>query len=125
MNIKKEEIEKYLIDVKKAIIDNRYTVSPREKNEQLFIDYIFTEQRREEILLDLCVDDFCEAVNNEHQQYAHEILYVFGKNVKLLPRYGGEERTVSLYIKFNKLENLYCIIVSFHEEEHPLNYAFK
>lgn len=125
MNIKKEEIEKYLIDVKKAINDKRYTVSQREKNEQLFIDYIFTEQRREEILLDLCVDDFCEAVNNEHPQYAHEILYVFGKNVKLLPRYGGEERTVSLYIKFNKLENLYCIIVSFHEEEHPLNYAFK
>lgn len=125
MDIKREDVEGYLADVKKAVKDKRYKVSPREKNEQLFEQFIFSEQMREDIIMGLCVEDFCEATNNEHLQYAHEILYVFGKDVKLLPRYGGDERTVSLYIKFNRLENLYCIVISFHEQEHPLTYAFK
>lgn len=123
--VDKNEIEKYLIDVKQAIKEKRYQVSARDKNEQLFVKYNITEQLREEILLDLQIDDFCEAVHNEHPKFSHEILYVFGKDVYLLPRFGGKERTVSLYIKFNKLENLYCIVISFHEQEYPLKYAFK
>lgn len=125
MNITREEVECYLVDVKQAVNDNRYTVSSRDKNEKLFQDYIFSEQMREEILLDLCVEDFCEVLDNDHPRFAHEKLYVFGKDIQLLPRYGGDERIVSLYIKFNKLENLYCIVVSFHEQEHPLSYVFK
>lgn len=121
----REEVESYLRDVKQAIREKRYSVSPREKNEQLFIDYIFSEESREKILLDLCVDDFCKAVYNEHPKYSHEILYIFGKDVNLLPRFGDEEVQVSLYIKFNKLESLYYIIVSFHEQEQILDYAFK
>ena len=123
--INRRKIECYLADVKQAVKDKRYTVSQRDKNEQLFIDYNITEQMREDILLSLQVEDFCEAVNNEHPRFAHEILYVFGKDVSLLPRFGGAERIVSLYIKFNKLDNLYCIVISFHEQEHPLKYAFK
>ena len=125
MNITREEVECYLVDVKQAVNDNRYTVSSRDKNEKLFQDYIFSERMREEILLDLCVEDFCEVLDNDHPRFAHEKLYVFGKDIQLLPRYGGDERIVSLYIKFNKLENLYCIVVSFHEQEHPLSYVFK
>lgn len=123
--VDKNEIEKYLIDVKQAIKEKRYQVSARDKNEQLFVKYNITEQLREEILLDLQIDDFCEAVHNEHPKFSHETLYVFGKDVYLLPRFGGKERTVSLYIKFNKLEKLYCIVISFHEQEYPLKYAFK
>lgn len=125
MDIKREEVECYLDAVKQAVRDNRYTISPREKNEKLFEDFVFNEQMREEILLELCVEDFCEVLNNDHPRFAHEKLYVFGKDIQLLPRYGGDERMVSLYIKINKLENSYCIVVSFHEQEHLLSYVFK
>ena len=45
--------------------------------------------------------------------------------VVLLERTGTEEKTVSLYIKFNKLENSFVIVISFHEQKHPLTYYFK
>lgn len=125
LDITREEVGSYLADVKQAVKEKRYTVSPREKNEQLFIDYVFTEQKREEILLNLDIEDFCGAVNNDHPKFSHEILYIFGRDVRLLSRFGGGEKKVSLYIKFNKLENLYCIVVSFHEQEYPLNYVFR
>ena len=125
MNISREDVERYLSDVKEAIRKGNYTVSARDKNNQLFLDYIINEQKRTEILLDLTVEDFSEVVNNEHPNFAHELLYIFGKDIKLTPRFGGAERSVSLYIKFNKLKNMNVIVISFHEQEHPLNYAFR
>jgi len=125
LGINRDDIRIYIGDVKRAVSAGRYTISAREKNERLFDEFIFTEQKREDILLELCVEDFCEVLDNDNPLYPNEKLYVFGKDVRLLPKYGGDERNVSLYIKFNKLENLYCIVVSFHEQEHPLSYAFK
>ena len=52
-------------------------------------------------------------------------LYVFGKDVTLLERNGTEEKTVSLYIKFNMLANCFMIVISFHEQKHPLTYYFR
>ena len=104
MHIEREEVEKYLVAVKQAIREGRYRISPREKNEQLTNEYILSEANIEEILLALCVEDFSEAVQNEHPQYQHEVLYIFGKEVQLLPRYGDEKETVALYIKFNLLK---------------------
>ena len=123
--ITRDEVDKYLTEVKTAVEKGRYTVSPREKNEILFQQFLFSEDTQKKILLSLCVEDFSEAVKNDHERFAHETLYIFGKDVQLLPRYGGDEITVSLYIKFNKLENQYCIVVSFHEQERELKYAFK
>ena len=37
----------------------------------------------------------------------------------------NRERTVSLYIKFNKISDQYLFVISFHEQEHPLSYYFK
>ena len=34
-------------------------------------------------------------------------------------------KTVSLYIKFNKLENCFVIVISFHEQKYPLTYYFR
>ena len=62
---------------------------------------------------------------NEHNGYQHEQLYVFGKDVKLLQRFGVKDETVSLYIKFNKQENQFVVVISFHKQAYPLNYAFK
>jgi len=79
----------------------------------------------ENIILNLNVMDFSDAVPNEHAGFEHETLYIFGKEVLLIERYGTAEKLVPLYIKFNKLDNEFVIVISFHEQRHPLTYYFK
>ena len=127
-NITQEEIEEYLSDVKKAVSEDRYRLdrnSRRQENIDLFINYVIDESKAKDIILSLEVMDFSEIVQNEHVGFEHEMLYIFGKDVQLLERTGTEEVTVSLYIKFNKLENNYVIVISFHEQHYPLNYYFR
>lgn len=81
--------------------------------------------KAKEIILSLTEMDFSEILQNEHKGFEHEKLYVFGKDVNLLERNGTEDKKVSLYIKFNKLENCFVIVISFHEQKHPLTYYFK
>ena len=64
-------------------------------------------------------------VRLQHRGFEHELLYIFGKDVKLVERFGNSDKLVSLYIKFNKLENCYVIVVSLHEQKYPLKYYFK
>ena len=126
--ITQEEIEEYLSDVKKAVSEDRYRLdrnSRRQDNIDLFINYVIDESKAKDIILSLEVMDFSEIVQNEHVGFEHEMLYIFGKDVQLLERTGTEEVTVSLYIKFNKLENNYVIVISFHEQHYPLNYYFR
>ena len=78
-----------------------------------------------DILLGLTATDFSEVRHNEHRVFEHELLYIFGKDVKLVERFGNSDKLVSLYIKFNKLENCYVIVVSLHEQKYPLKYYFK
>ena len=128
MNITKEEIEIYLNEVKSAIRNNQYRIernSHRRDNLNLFVDYVIDEEKAKEILISLAVNDFSEILQNEHVGYEHERLYVFGKNVELLERIGDNSKTVSLYIKFNKLDNCYVIVVSLHEQKYPMQYYFK
>ena len=37
--------------------------------------------------------DFSGILQNKHVRFGHEQLYVFGKEVKLLERYGANEKT--------------------------------
>ena len=117
-----------LIYVKKAVSEDRYRLdrnSRRQDNIDLFINYVIDESKAKDIILSLEVIDFSEIVQNEHVGFEQEMLYIFGKDVQLLERTGTEEVTVSLYIKFNKLENNYVIVISFHEQHYPLNYYFR
>ena len=125
MKVTREEISNYLSEVKKYVNAGQYQISNRTKNQSLYIEYVFSEERCKEIILDLEVDDFSDAVQNEHPQHPEEILYIFGKEVSLLPKQGGGEENVALYIKFNKLTNLYVIVISFHKQDYPLTYKFK
>ena len=128
MNIREKDIEQYLFEVKEAVENNRYRLdqnAKRHDNINLFLDYVIDEAKAKEIILNLTVMDFSEILQNEHKGYEHENLYVFGKDVTLLERNGTEEKTVSLYIKFNKLENCFEIVISFHEQKHPLTYYFR
>lgn len=123
MNVTIEDVEMYLEDVKEAINAGRYRIAMNENwqdNRDLFVDYVISEEQRKQILLSLEAADFSEIRHNTHKGYEHELLYVFGKDVKLLNRFGSEEEQVSLYIKFNKLESLYVIVISFHKQKYPL-----
>lgn len=127
MKVNKKDIENYLSEVKTAITNNRYRIARNNKrtdNIDLFLDYVIDEAKAKEILLSLTVMDFSEILQNEHKDFEHEKLYVFGKDVNLLERNGTEERKVSLYIKINKLENSFVIVISFHEQRYPLPYYF-
>lgn len=128
MNIDRNDIELYLSDVKEAINNDRYRLdrnTNRKDNIDLFLNYVIDEARAKEILLSLTVMDFSSVVQNEHPGYEHEKLYIFGKEVSLLERIGLEEKVVPIYIKFNKLENSYVIVISFHEQHYPLVYCFR
>ena len=121
-------MELYLSEVKDAVRNNRYRLdrnSKRKDNINLFLDYVIDEAKAKDIILSLTIMDFSEILQNEHRGFEHERLYVFGKDVVLLERNGTEEKTVSLYIKFNKLENCYVIVISFHEQKYPLTYYFR
>ena len=128
MQIIQEDIERYLSEVKKAVRNNRYRIAQNDKrqvNLQLFLDYVIDETKAKEILLSLTVKDFSCILRNEHKGYEHELLYVFGKDVMLLERNGTGEKKVPLYIKFNKLDNCFIIVISFHEQAYPLRYYFR
>lgn len=125
MNVTKSDIEQYLSDVFAAVNAGRYQISPRQKNQDIYMDYVFTEEDAKEVILSLTAYDFSDAVQNDHPQHPEEILYIFGKDINLMPRYGDSEEKVSLYIKFNKLTNQYVIVISFHKQEYPLIYKFK
>lgn len=128
MNIDRKNIEQYLLEIKKAVEKNRYRIdrnARRQDNINLFLDYVIDEAKAKEIIMKLTVKDFSMVLQNEHKGFEHENLYVFGKDVELLERNGTEEKIVSLYIKFNKLENCFLIVISFHEQKYPLTYYFK
>ena len=125
MNITKTDVEKYLSEVFSAVRAGRYQISSRQKNQDIYIDYVFTEDDAKNVILSLTADDFSDAVQNDHPQHPEEILYIFGKDIKLLPRYGEAEEKVSLYIKYNKLTNRYVVVISLHKQEYPLTYKFK
>ncbi|WP_282709331.1 type II toxin-antitoxin system MqsR family toxin [Ligilactobacillus sp. Marseille-Q7487] len=124
----KKEVEAYLNEVKKAIREGNYQISRnkrREDNNKLFWRYMLNEAKARKILLSLTVQDFSQIVRNHHPEYEYELLYIFGKEVELLERTSENLRNVSLYIKINKLDNQYVIIISFHEQKYQLNYPFK
>lgn len=128
MEITKEFIEQYLADIKKSIRKKKYRIDMnrrRQRNSQIYTDYVIDEAKSQEILLSLEPEDFSEVRQNEHKGYEHEYLFVFGKDVELLERFGENTKLLHLYIKFNKLQNLFIIVISFHEQVYPLEYPFK
>lgn len=128
MEVTIADIEKYLEEVKEAINTGHYRVEMndnRQDNQDLFLDYIINEEKRKQILLSLEATDFSETKHNTHKGYEHELLYVFGKDVRLIRRFSSGEELLSIYIKFNKLESRFVIVISFHKQKHPIKYMFK
>lgn len=127
MDLNSAEVEEYLSNVKKAVKEGRYEIernANREANSMLFRNYLISEEDAKKIIYNLTPMDFSEAVRNRKPQYADEILYIFGKEVKLLERYGDAEKEIELYIKFKKESNDYVIVISFHEAKYPVKKYF-
>lgn len=127
MDLNFAEVEEYLSNVKKAVKEGRYEIernANREANSMLFRNYLISEEDAKKIIYNLTPMDFSEAVRNRKPQYADEILYIFGKEVKLLGRYGDAEKEIELYIKFKKESNDYVIVISFHEAKYPVKKYF-
>jgi len=128
MNITVEDIAAYLADVSEAVKSDRFQIElndKRQDNRKLFFDYVIDESGAKEILLQLDPLDFSDIKNNDNPRFPDERLYVFGKEVSLVKRFGTGEKLVSLYIKINKLQDNYVIVVSFHEGRYPIKYYFK
>lgn len=128
LNISYGEVKQYVADMKAGVQAGWYRIArnrKRQANADLYRDYVIDEEKTRNILLDLTTEDFCEVLQNEHAGFEHECLYVFGKEVRLLQRFGMEAETVPLYIKFNKLADRFVIVISFHKQEYPLTYAFR
>lgn len=126
--IDESEINDYLGEAKKLILDGKFRIalnSNRLTNLSLFDEYLINEESVKSILLNLTVYDFCEKVQNKHANFNHEWLYVFGKEIDLIKRFEEKSEIVLLYIKFNKIEDKFLIVVSFHKQKYPLVYYFQ
>ena len=126
--IDESEINNYLGEAKKLILDGKFRIalnSNRLTNLSLFDEYLINEESVKSILLNLTVYDFCEKVQNKHANFNHEWLYVFGKEIDLIKRFEEKSEMVPLYIKFNKIEDKFLIVVSFHKQKYPLVYYFQ
>ena len=126
--IDESEINDYLGEAKKLILDGKFRIalnSNRLTNLSLFDEYLINEESFKSILLNLTVYDFCEKVQNKHANFNHEWLYVFGKEIDLIKRFEEKSEMVPLYIKFNKIEDKFLIVVSFHKQKYPLVYYFQ
>lgn len=126
--IDESEINDYLGEAKKLILDGKFRIalnSNRLTNLSLFDEYLINEESVKSILLNLTVYDFCEKIQNKHANFNHEWLYVFGKEIDLIKRFEEKSEMVPLYIKFNKIEDKFLIVVSFHKQKYPLVYYFQ
>ena len=126
--IDESEINDYLGEAKKLILDGKFRIalnSNRLTNLSLFDEYLINEESVKSMLLNLTVYDFCEKVQNKHANFNHEWLYVFGKEIDLIKRFEEKSEMVPLYIKFNKIEDKFLIVVSFHKQKYPLVYYFQ
>lgn len=128
--VTKEDIDKYLRQIKELICKGKFRIDRnrnRQKNIALFDNYVITEEDAKNILLSLSTEGFSHLLRNEHSGYEHEILYVFGKEIELLKRYDDGKEELELYIKFNKMDLPFdlLIVISFHVVDYSLNYPFK
>lgn len=129
-NLTPDKIKTYLTKFRKAILDGKYTISQNEnrrENIDFIEDYKIDTKKEKEILLGIQYDDFCYAVDNDNEEFSHEILYIFCKCQEL--DYWGTLEKVDIYIKINMTQTKsgddYVIIVSFHKRNKPIEYLFK
>ena len=125
-----DDIKAYLSKFRKFILDGKYSIAQnenRQENIDFIEDYKIDTKKEKEILLGIQYDDFCYAVDNDDEEFSHEILYIFCKCQEL--DYWGTLENVDIYIKINMTQirngDDFVFIVSFHKRNKPIEYLFK
>ncbi len=125
-----DDIKAYLSKFRKFILDGKYSIAQnenRQENIDFIEDYKIDTKKEKEILLGIQYDDFCYAVDNDNEEFSHEILYIFCKCQEL--DYWGTLENVEIYIKINMTQirngDDFVFIVSFHKRNKPIEYLFK
>ena len=127
-SVDKTHIEDYLTEVRQKIQNGAYRFAINKKrpdNVKLFAYYAIDERKAKDIILTLNHENFSNIIRNKHKGYEHELLYVFGKTVRLEKIIGKKLVSVPLYIKINNMKFSSVIIISFHEQKYNLKYYFK
>lgn len=121
-----DDIQAYLEEIKKLILNNKYSVSLRSENDAFMSKYRINTAKIKEIMLNLQYRDFCYAAANRKPEFAYEQLYIFCKEYELDD--WGDFETIKIYVKTNLTQlrngNDFVIIISFHELEKPIRYLF-
>ena len=114
-NVTTEEIEKYLVCLKKIIKKNGNVVikEERPKNHTFAYLYGYTKERIKTQLLELKVSDFEERLLSKEPNHLGDKLYVWTPTVPLTAADGTTEID-KLYIKTHIDEKNKLIVISFH-----------
>lgn len=125
-----DDIKAYLSKFRKFILGGKYSIAQnenRQENIDFIEDYKIDTKKEKEILLGIQYDDFCYAVDNDNEEFSHEILYIFCKCQEL--DYWGTLENVDIYIKINMTQirngDDFVFIVSFNKRNKPIEYLFK
>lgn len=89
--------------------------------------YYNQDYSREQILMQLCTEDFCHSLQNTKIGYEYEVLYVFVPQVQLFNA-DGEEEIIDVYIKFNVIDmpsGSRTVVISFHKRNKSIDYPFR
>ena len=109
-------VRQFLIEFKALIDQHGLYVTNRLVNRDALLDLGLTGTQREEIVLSLSVEDYCEGPILD--EFRPGNLWVFGKQI------GTEEIYIKLKIA-GSIDNEHATCISFHKAKHPLTYPFK
>lgn len=129
-NYTREQIESVLAEIKQCIENKNFQIcmnENRQENIDFINEYNIYPKKRNEILMNLSVDDFCHTLKNTKIGYEHEILYVFVPQVELFNA-SGEQENVDIYTKFNVISRPNgntTVVISFHKRNKPIDYLFR
>ena len=122
----KENIQLLLDQIKRTIKKkNCFVLSDRDKNNSFCSEYSLSSKIIKKILKDLTIWDFAKIINNCHEGYVDEKLYLFAPVLELVNSNGDKEK-IQIYLKINYIDICDTIvIVSLHKCDYKLKYAFK
>jgi len=131
MEYSKDGIERIVRRIVDAVNHDRFTIEEnenRQKNIGFRERYGIKSEQSKQMLQELIVEDFCSTTRNFKPGFEEETLYIFGPQFQLYPAGEKDARDVVVYVKINIIERSIddiVIVVSFHEAERAMTYAFK
>ena len=126
----KEEVEEVLEKIKICIENNRIQYDPNKlENFDFMSEYKLFRDDVIRIISKLTYKNFSRCTISYNPKYLGEHLYIFGIKECLKEAFSNKINNVVIYIKFYLISNNngkdLTFVVSFHEAEYEIHYAFK